>query len=103
MAANLTIEDAKRRSGISRTTWRDVEKARGSFPSRLVLGRMADALGVPRAELLTLAGYEMAETATAPVDPADRIAQLEDRLARLEAAVTRLRLPGDPPVPTPGT
>ncbi len=87
--ANLSIEEALKRSGLSRTTWRDVEKGRGSFPSRLVLHRMADAVGAQRSAILELAGYSTDDEAIHVDDPkqplAERVRQLEAQVARLLA------------------
>lgn len=60
------------------------------------LGAIAVFLGISWDEVV------LARSASA-VDPADRIAVLEARLASLEAEVTRLRLPEDPPAGPPGT
>lgn len=57
----------------------------GSFPSRLKLQLMADAIGAPRAEILGLAGYEQP---VAP-KPSDDVA-LRQELDVLRATIAEL-------------
>lgn len=91
----MTTVEAAARCGVSQGSYSKWENE-ANKPGDEHLERIASFLGISRDEVV------LARSAP-DADPADRIAQLEDRLARLEAAITRLRLPGDPPAPSPGT
>lgn len=80
--AGLTVQQAAKVAGVSRTTWTEIES--GDTPVRAeTLGRVAAVLGVDVAELLVVAGMISPQTQTEG-------RPLEDRIAALELVVEQL-------------
>lgn len=57
LASGVNQRDLAARAGISRSYLCDIERGRGGQPSLACLDRIAGAMGVDRAELLSAAGF----------------------------------------------
>lgn len=130
-AAGLRVREAAKRAGVTEAEWRAIEAGHREVgtlrvfaaPDAEVLGRIADALAVPRAEVLAhaelpvLAPVAPAETGRPPaldlrsrslldrirrLAPADRelVERLVDRLTRDRIGAGDLNTPPGPPAGT---
>lgn len=101
----VTIAEASRAAGLSRTTWTEVENGDPPLKKAATLGKMAIAIGVEPVVVLAIAGYapdfEIAgypETAMPPADdfddvaPAEVLAMLRRLGERLDAVEQQLGL-----------